>query len=215
MMNTLLSWLKRPSQRALGVLLGAGFLAGFVFFVVFHFTMSATNSMDICISCHEMEGVYQEYTKSVHFRNRSGVRATCADCHVPHGKTFGDWVSKFLVKLEVGSKDIFHHLVGTYPDAAAFEKKRWDLAQNVIADMKKRGSKECRACHMYTAMDFDSQAKSAAKRHQRTAESGDKSCIDCHTGIAHTMPEDPADVAAKAKEEAEKAAKAKEAKPAP
>lgn len=192
-----MNWLLRPSQKAVGLVLLGGFLAGFVFFIAFHFGMSATNSMDICISCHEMEGVYQEYKKSTHFTNRSGVRATCADCHVPHGKTVGDWVSKFLVKLEVGSKDIYHHLIGTYPDQAAFEKSRWHLAQNVLKDMQHRDSKECRACHALESMNLDVQDKSGAKKHKRVMETGDKTCVDCHSGLVHTLPDEPEAPAAK------------------
>ncbi|MBF0402192.1 MAG: NapC/NirT family cytochrome c [Magnetococcales bacterium] len=188
----MIKWLLQPSQKAVGLVLAGGFLAGFVFFIVFHFGMSATNNMNLCISCHEMDGVYQEYKKSLHYSNRVGVQATCADCHVPHGKTFPDWVSKFLVKLEVGSKDIYHHAMGTYPDRAAFEKKRWDLAQNVINSMKSRDSKECRGCHSLEAMDLTAQSKSASNRHKKMMEAGGKTCVDCHTGVAHTMPEEPA-----------------------
>ncbi|MBF0273287.1 MAG: NapC/NirT family cytochrome c [Magnetococcales bacterium] len=199
MFANLFNWLRTPSKKALGLILIVGFLAGSVFFIVFHFTMNATNSMSICVSCHEMEGVYQEYKESKHYNNRVGVRAYCADCHVPHGKTFGDWIDKFLAKLEIGSKDIYHHLIGTYPDKAAFEKARWHLAQNVINTLKRRDSKECRACHNYDAMQLDEQDKSASKKHKKAMESGDKTCVDCHTGVAHKMPEEP-EAAAAAKE---------------
>ncbi|MBF0428515.1 MAG: NapC/NirT family cytochrome c [Magnetococcales bacterium] len=191
MFANLINWLSRPSSRAVGLILSVGFVAGAIFFIVFHFTMNATNSMSICISCHEMDGVYAEYKESKHYLSKSGVRASCADCHVPHGKTFPDWIDKFLAKLEIGSKDIYHHFIGTYPDKPAFEKARWHLAQNVLENMKKRDSKECRACHSLEAMLLSEQDKSGAKKHKSAMEKGDKTCIDCHTGIAHKMPEEP------------------------
>lgn len=191
MFANIFNWLKSPSQKAVGLVLFGGFMAGFIFFVVFHFGMNASNSMDLCISCHEMDGVYKEYQESKHYTNKMGVRATCADCHVPHGKTFGDWIDKFLIKLEIGSKDIFHHLIGTYPDKAAFEKHRWNLAQNVLTSMKGRDSKECRFCHAYASMNLADQDKSASKKHKKSMESGDKTCVECHTGVAHKMPEEP------------------------
>ena len=184
--------LRRPHQKfALGLLLGVGFLGGVIFFLVFHFTMNATNSMEICISCHEMEGVYEEYKESKHYSSPSGVRATCSDCHVPNGKTFGDYIDKFLAKLTIGSKDIYHHIIGTYPTREAFDKDRWHLAQNVLADMRSRDSKECRHCHSFEAMDMEEQDKSAARKHKRVMESADKTCVDCHTGIAHKEPKEP------------------------
>ena len=50
----------------------------------FNTAMDATNTETFCISCHEMEAyVYEEYTDTIHYSNRTGVRATCPDCHVP------------------------------------------------------------------------------------------------------------------------------------
>jgi cytochrome c-type protein NapC len=49
-----------------------------------------TNRLEFCISCHEIEnGPYAEYKKSIHSRNRTGVRAqmeasksrACKGCH--------------------------------------------------------------------------------------------------------------------------------------
>ncbi|HAT51199.1 MAG: NapC/NirT family cytochrome c [Nitrospirae bacterium] len=198
LMKKLWTLLIRPSQRiALGIILVGGFLSGIVFFLVFHFTMNATNSMEICISCHEMDGVYEEYRESKHYSSASGVRATCSDCHVPHGKTFGDYIDKFLAKLTIGSKDIFHHLLGTYPTRESFEKARWHLAQNVLANMRARDSKECRYCHSFDAMDMEEQDKSAARKHKRVMESADKTCVDCHSGLVHKEPVAPAEQAQK------------------
>ncbi len=65
-------------------LLLVGGVAGVLFWGGFHTALEVTNTMDFCISCHEMkDNVYQEYRKSAHFQNASGVRATCPDCHVP------------------------------------------------------------------------------------------------------------------------------------
>ncbi|MGN7612460.1 NapC/NirT family cytochrome c [Magnetococcales bacterium HHB-1] len=200
-MKSLWNALWTPSAKfSLGLLLIVGFVAGGIFFLVFHFTMNATNSMELCVSCHEMDGVYEEYKETVHYKNRTGVRATCADCHVPHGKTFGQWLTKIGVKATVGSKDIFNHLIGTYPDKASFEKARWKMAQDVIAHMKENNSRECRHCHDFEAMQFDEQNKSAAKKHQKATKEG-KTCIDCHTGIAHEEPEDPNDTDGEDEEE--------------
>ena len=35
-------------------------------------------------ACHSMTWVAQEYKQSVHYLNRTGVQATCHDCHIPH-----------------------------------------------------------------------------------------------------------------------------------
>ncbi|MEO5364039.1 MAG: NapC/NirT family cytochrome c [Magnetococcus sp. DMHC-8] len=187
--------LSKPSATiALGTLLVGGFVVAFVFFLVFHFGfMTATNKMEICISCHEMDSVYKEYKESVHYSNRSGVRATCADCHVPHGKDILDYIDKFFAKAKVGTKDIYHHLIGTYPASAPekFEAARYRLAQGILEEMRHRDSKECRFCHNFDAMNLEKQEKSAVNKHKRAIEKGDKTCVDCHSGIAHKLPDEP------------------------
>ncbi|MBF0423166.1 MAG: NapC/NirT family cytochrome c [Magnetococcales bacterium] len=191
-MKKIWALLSRPNPKfALGIILLVGFAAGVVFFLVFHFTMNATNSMTICVSCHEMEGVYEEYKESKHYSNRTGVRAVCSDCHVPDGKTIDDYISKFMAKLTIGSKDIYHHLIGTFPTKEAFDKERGRMAQNVLAYMRSRDSKECRRCHSFDAMNMEDQEKSAARKHKRVMESADKTCVDCHAGIVHKEQAEP------------------------
>src|SRR6187551_2846373 len=44
-----------------------------------------TNTETFCIGCHEMrDNVYAEFKGTIHDVNRSGVRAICSNCHVPH-----------------------------------------------------------------------------------------------------------------------------------
>ena len=77
--------LRRPSARlSLLTLLVVGFFGGIIFWGGFNTGMEATNTLDFCISCHEMRNtVYQEYKQTIHYSNRTGVRAICSDCHVP------------------------------------------------------------------------------------------------------------------------------------
>jgi cytochrome c-type protein NapC len=38
-------------------------------------------------------------------------------------------------------------------------------------------------------MDFTRQSKRAEKAHSTSLASGEKTCIDCHRGIAHRLPD--------------------------
>ena len=72
------------------------FIVGIIFWGGFNTAMEATNTEDFCISCHEMKNnVYVEYQDTVHYNNRTGVRATCPDCHVPK-----QWVHKMVRKIQ-------------------------------------------------------------------------------------------------------------------
>ena len=90
-------------MRILGAsLFGAAvlFVTGIIFWGAFNTGMEATNNLDFCISCHEMrDNVYQEYKKTIHFTNRSGVRAACPDCHVPK-----DWTHKIMRKIQASNE---------------------------------------------------------------------------------------------------------------
>src|SRR6476619_4951585 len=110
--KALLIWFWRIATRpathmSLGVLALGGFVGGIVFWGGFNTALEFTNTEKFCISCHEMhDNVFQELTQTVHFSNRSGVRATCPDCHVPH-----EWTDKIARKMQA-SKEVWGHLFG-------------------------------------------------------------------------------------------------------
>ena len=178
--------LRSPSARySLLTLLGGGFIAGIIFWGGFNTAMEATNKLEFCISCHEMkDNVYQEYKKTIHFSNRTGVRAVCSDCHVPK-----DWGHKMLRKIQA-SQEVWGKLTGVIDTREKFQSKRLELAKHEWARMKAADSRECRNCHSFEGMNMEIQDKSAKKKHTQAAMPGSgKSCIDCHKGIAHELPE--------------------------
>lgn len=157
----------------------AFFIVGIIFWGGFNTAMEATNSLEFCISCHEMEEtVYKEYTQTVHYANRTGVRAICSDCHVPK-----DWVHKIVRKVQA-SGEIYHKLMGTIDTPEKFEERRLHLANRVWATMKSTDSRECRNCHSWEAMSSDAQKSTTKRRHRKALKNGE-TCIDCHKGIAH------------------------------
>ena len=184
----LFRWYLRPSvQIGQGILLTIGIGAGIVLWGGFNTAMEATNTLEFCISCHEMEDtVYQEYKTSVHYKNPAGVRAVCSDCHVPH-----EWGPKVVRKIKA-SNEILHKLLGTINTPEKFEAKRAELAGHVWETMKANDSRECRNCHSFEAMDFEHQARRAREKMEPVALGTDLSegstCIDCHKGIAHKLP---------------------------
>ncbi len=165
------------------LLLAGGFVGGILFWGGFNTAMEWTNREDFCISCHEMrENVYVEYRNTIHYQNRTGVRATCPDCHVPK-----EWGYKMMRKIQA-SNEVLHKILGTIDTPEKFNAKRAELAQHEWDRMKKNDSRECRNCHNFAHMDYAEQNKRSAATHQEAFNQG-KTCIDCHKGIAHTLPE--------------------------
>ena len=183
--------LSTPSKFfSLGFLTIGGFIAGIVFWGGFNTALEITNTEAFCIGCHEMrENVYAELQPTIHYTNRSGVRATCPDCHVPH-----NWTDKIARKMQA-SKEVWGHLFGTISTREKFVDKRLELAQHEWSRLKSNNSLECRNCHNLNSMDFTRQSKRAMEMHSTVLTTGEKTCIDCHKGIAHRLPDIKAAVA--------------------
>lgn len=181
----LLRLLTRPSRHySLIFLAFGGFVAGILFWGAFNTALEVTNTESFCISCHEMRNnVYEELRETIHYSNRSGVRATCPDCHVPH-----NWTDKIARKM-AATKEIWGKVFGTISTREKFQNKRLDLATREWARFKANDSLECRNCHEYVYMDITQQSPRAADHHERLLASGEKTCIDCHKGIAHDLPD--------------------------
>ncbi|MGD0505522.1 MAG: NapC/NirT family cytochrome c [Steroidobacteraceae bacterium] len=177
--------LRRPSVKySLLALLSVGFVLGIVFWGAFNTGLEATNRLDFCISCHEMrDNVYQEYKKTVHFSNRTGVRAICSDCHVPH-----DWTHKLIRKAKA-SFEIWAKITGRVDTREKFETNRMRLATIEWDRMKAAGSRECRNCHSFDAMNPEVQKQTVYHKHMEAQAAG-QTCIDCHKGIAHHLPKE-------------------------
>ena len=181
----------KPGLMSRKVLMGATVGASLFFMIVgvifwggFNTAMEATNTLEFCISCHEMEeNVYREYTETIHYNNPAGVRATCSDCHVPR-----PWVHKVVRKIQA-TNELFHKAVGSIDTPEKFDAKRLKLARNVWRTMKATDSRECRNCHDFTTMDPEKQQPRARKQHMNGMEAGN-TCIDCHKGIAHKKAHD-------------------------
>jgi cytochrome c-type protein NapC len=155
-----------------GVVLTGGFVGGLQF--------AKTNAF--CTSCHEMQQPHQELTRSVHFSNVFGIQATCGDCHIPPTFLPGLW------RHVQAYAEVWGHVRGELNTPAKYEAHRLQLAQQVWTELKANDSAECRSCHTPAAMDFAKQPAGAASAHQSLAQDG-MTCIDCHQGIAHTMPQ--------------------------
>jgi len=177
-------WSRPAVHLSLGFLTLGGFIMGVVFWGGFNTAMEMTNREPFCTGCHEMhDNVFQELKPTIHYSNRSGVRATCPDCHVPH-----NWTSKLARKMQA-SKEVWGKIFGTINTKEKFEAKRLELAKHEWARLKANDSLECRNCHNFESMDFTRQSQRAANQHSTELARKEKTCIDCHKGIAHRLPD--------------------------
>ncbi|EGU33788.1 NapC/NirT family cytochrome c [Vibrio scophthalmi] len=170
-------------KRYVALLVAAGCAVGWLTLGGTAAVMHYTSSTEFCLSCHSMQLPYEEYQGSVHFSNSRGIRAECADCHIP-----SDPIDYLITKVRA-TKDIYHEFVtGKIDDEDKYEQHRLAMAETVWAQMRENDSATCRSCHSYEAMDTYAQNEESVKMHQYGIENN-QTCIDCHKGMAHFAPE--------------------------
>jgi len=178
---------RKPSQRwRLGIPIGGlcAFLLGAIALGVMNYTLHATSTTEFCYSCHSHEQfIKPEYEASSHFSNAAGVRAECADCHLPHDSWFDYVWTKAVVSL-----DVIPEFMGKLETAEKYEAHRAEMAESVWREVKENDSAYCRSCHSLAAMNLDEQDRRTARRHAK-ADENNETCIDCHYGIVHVEPE--------------------------
>ena len=146
-------------------------------------TLHFTGTEKFCSSCHTNDAA-AEFKDTIHDKNRTGVRATCADCHLP--KEF----VPMMVRKVMAAREVWGHMVGTIDTKEKYDKHRHAMAVNEWTRIKKNDSQECRNCHDTKGMDPEKQSETARARHAK-AQAEKTTCIDCHFGIAHTEPDGP------------------------
>ncbi|MCL6268787.1 NapC/NirT family cytochrome c [Sansalvadorimonas sp. 2012CJ34-2] len=158
------------------------FSVGILVVPAFQFSMDVTGSNQFCSSCHlKMDTVVQEYQESIHFSNRTGIKATCSDCHIPN-----EFLPAMKVKFS-GLIDTYHYLTQDFP-REEFESRRWDLFEKSLDSFREHNSSTCKNCHNINNMSTQAQTKLAAHKHN-DKQHLTKTCVDCHTGSAHKLPE--------------------------
>jgi len=177
-------WICKYASHSPIIFVFAMFTLGIVFWGGFNTSLEMTNTEEFCISCHEMRNnVYQEYKQTIHYTNRTGVRATCPDCHVPR-----EW-EHMVVRKIAATNELLHKMIGSIDTPTKFEAKRLELAGHVWQSMKETDSRECRNCHANEFMELGTQSKLSQRKHARGIKD-DLTCIECHRGIAHKLPKD-------------------------
>ncbi len=175
-------WRKPKSRWLLGIPVGGFILlfCGIIFSSVVEVGLEYTDTEDFCANaCHSMNAfITPEWEKSAHYENRTGVRTICSDCHVPNS-----FFPKMVAKV-IAAKDLFHEIIGTMNTREEFEERHLLMAKRVWNKMRETDSRECRDCHTIEHMAFDKQH---TFQHDTVPEMG-RTCIDCHKGIAHSLP---------------------------
>lgn len=188
-MKALWRWLRRPSATtSVLALLVAGIVIGVGGWLTLDAAIHATGTTAFCgTACHSHAAfIYPDHQQSVHYANASGVQASCSDCHIPKAL-----LPKLFVKAKAGTVDAYAEFVtGSISTREKYEQELPRLYEHVRATMKANDSQACRNCHQFTPEVLQTQSARAAKNHAEYKARG-QTCIDCHKGVAHSIPGQP------------------------
>jgi len=176
-------WLRSPSARwSVLALVLLGFLLSVVGFAGTIVMVHATGTDEFCGgACHSMQWVAKEHSEKLHGA-RTGMRATCHDCHIPREYPYLLWY-----KAVAGTKDVIGEIRGVINTEEKFKAERMHMAREIWDEYKGNDSRACRGCHVFSAEMLAKQPETTRAVHQPVLE-GKATCIDCHKGMGHDAP---------------------------
>ena len=126
------------------------------------------------------DNVYQEYKRTIHYSNhRTGVRATCPDCHVPGLDAQDD-------PQDQASQICTARSWGTI-DTRESSSPPSDLARTRVAAHE--GQRFARMPQLPQSRRHERRRAEAARPQTAETPKNNATCIDCHKGIAHHKPQ--------------------------
>ncbi|RLA46992.1 MAG: flavocytochrome c [Gammaproteobacteria bacterium] len=186
------SWLRPSTSRSVLSLVVIGLALGVGGILAFNATMHATNTDEFCVGCHEQkDNSLVMLQKTRHYGNASGNSVGCSDCHVPH-----EFVPKMIRKIQA-SREVWGHITGIIDTPEKYAAHAPHMKKKEIDRIRANDSQECRNCHEVEQMDLDIQS-TAARQFHRAMLDNDKTCIDCHAGLAHNPADMPGATVAEA-----------------
>jgi nitrate/TMAO reductase-like tetraheme cytochrome c subunit len=156
--------LRSPSARwPLMALVGVGIVLGAIAIIGTQVMVHLTGHRPFCgTACHSMQWVAQEHRDSIHGATRTGMRATCHDCHIP-----SEYPELLWYKAVAGTKDAIGEMRGIISTEEKFRTERKRMAALVWSEYKDNDSRACRGCHVFSTEVLAKQQEAARAVHCR------------------------------------------------
>jgi nitrate/TMAO reductase-like tetraheme cytochrome c subunit len=176
-------------QWSVILLIALGIAVGIVGVGATTWMVNATSSENFCTTaCHSMQRIAAAYKRSPHYANPHGVRASCADCHIPFenrpATPFQYIFSTMGTKAHDGIHDAIAELRGTISTEEKWDARRPQLATDVEAWFRRTKYETCKGCHR-----LDAATGSAADMHAEMLKAGPLDCVQCHADVGHKFAE--------------------------
>ena len=166
------------SKKILALIILVSGIVGFFVVLPVHYVLEETSTDRFCDVCHEMDPMAIAYQDDIHSgKGKTGVKARCVDCHLPH-----DNLAKYVYQKAMnGLMEGYVHFFG--------EPEKIDWKANLKNREHYVFDKGCTSCHA-NVEDNKLMSEQAQKMHAHYAElkGTDKElkCASCHVGVGHS-----------------------------
>ena len=157
-----------------------GFLLGIICFISLYQLSVYFSTDESCMICHVHPHVENSWKLSSHVNNRSGVKVSCVDCHLPPKN---QTVNHYSAKLSLGIQDLWGYLV---KDSVDYDWETKSLLENAV---KYIPNESCKACHqnLFPA-GINDDGISAHLYYENNEKKLNMQCISCHLDVGHYNP---------------------------
>jgi nitrate/TMAO reductase-like tetraheme cytochrome c subunit len=154
-----------------------GVLVGLLSSWILYEGLHRTSGDKFCVVCHEMKPMVAAYENDVHGGNgKTGIKVTCATCHLPHENV----IAYIATKARNGVVEGAIHFFGN-PDKIDWQANRANR-QHFVKD------EACLGCHTnYKTNEAISEQGRKMHAHYASLE-GTKNeigCASCHVEVGH------------------------------
>lgn len=154
-----------------------GVFAGILFSLVVYEGLHRTSDDKFCVVCHEMKPMVAAYHTDVHGgAGKSGIKASCVTCHLPHDNV----IAYIATKARNGVVEGAIHFFGN-PDAIDWQANR-EKRDHFVKD------EGCISCHTnYTTNTNISEKGRKMHAHYVSLQNTDQKigCASCHVEVGH------------------------------
>ena len=150
-----------------------------------HWTSGVGQQDEQCLDCHSSD-VAAHWDDALHMVNNL-ICVTCHKIHTEKDKTLDpDTQAEVCTSCHEALKAGIHGIEDIASDNPACTTCHNPHAdQRPLGVMLSNGSAGCRSCHQPPAMKDQGSLSDKAKEKHKTMTQSDRTCLDCHTGIAH------------------------------
>ena len=156
-----------------------GGILGLIASIGVYYGLALTSGEKFCVVCHEMDPMVIAYSNDVHSgKGKTGVKAQCVDCHLPHD---GNIINYIYAKARNGVVEGYIHFFGDV-DSIDWHENRKNKDKFVFDD-------GCLHCHENTLNNnlMSAQAVKMHAHYQKLLDTPDKiSCASCHVEVGHS-----------------------------